>query len=811
MIDTNRSKPDYVDVAVPLPIQNTLTYAVPEWWSQLSQIGSRVLVPVARKKHIGIVVAAKSQPLPGVKIRSIEGVLDEQPILPLELVNLALFAAEYYLTPIGEVVRAMIPSELESDLRQKIWLTTAGAFVEAKNELEKSVLRVLREQGRVSLLALVNELQSIDVLDTVEDLRKSGRVASSRGKRRDRGYTTAVELVSIPMEALLNRCGRSSLGRDVIAFLRNLGRPARIDEVTAAVECSRSVVDRLLRVGVIRRFQQLSKLDLSHELLVPEEPRHLRLTAEQDSAAKNLVAAVRSDQYRGFMLQGVTGSGKTEVYFRVVEAVLAKGSSAILMVPEIALVPALASAARQRFGQVMAILHSGLSSTERHQEWKRIRDGEARVVLGPRSAVFAPVRDLGLIVVDEEQDSSYKQETSPRYQGRDLALMRGSQEQSVVVVVSATPSLESRLNTKVGKLASLQLTKRVGKGVLPDPILVDLKTQTGSRRPGDIVFSEPLLEAIENALRDRGQIILLRNRRGYAPTLLCRACGEDMRCADCGLPRTLHKRDRSLICHYCGSRRPIPEKCPACAESALEPIGAGTEKIEEQVAELFPDARVGVLDRDAVRRKGGAASILQSFGTGEIDILVGTQMVSKGHHFPNVSLAAVLLADTYLGFPDFRAVERTYSLLTQLSGRAGRGSRPGKVVIQTYHPNHYAIRAAIERDDAGFASEEMRFREVFHYPPFTRMIQIMVRHANRDVALDQITQMAKSIDQHRSGLGIRVSGPAPAPFEKLRGKWRFQMLLRGLSGNRLRQLVTELLPASSRCEIVVDVDPHDLL
>lgn len=811
MAELSTSQPVYIEVAVPVPIPSALTYSVPEHWQVLAQVGSRVLVPVGRKTYTGIIVA-KSSPAPvGVKIRSIQGVLDQVQALPEELVELALFVADYYLSPIGEVVRAMLPGEFDSALNHKIWLTTAGAFTEPSDELEEGLLTLLREQGRASILDVVNELRSHQAVELVQRLIAAGKIASSKGIRRQRGYAFAVELVSVPMRTLLERCGKSALGKDIVAYFQNLKRPALVDEVTGTVGCSKSVVDRLIRVGVLRRFQQLDKLELGHELLEAELLPDFELTDEQQTAVARLLTAARGERYQGFMLQGVTGAGKTEVYFRVAEEVISRGGSAIMMVPEIALVPALASMARQRFGPIMAILHSGLTASERRQEWTRIRSGEARIVLGPRSAVFAPVRNLGLIVVDEEQDPSYKQESSPRYQGRDLALMRGAREGAVVVLVSATPSMESRLNAELGKLAPLTLTKRVGGGSLPDPILVDLKTQQASRRPGDIVFSEPLVESMESALRDNGQIILLRNRRGYAPTLLCRACGEDMRCADCGLPRTLHKRERCLICHYCGSKLPTPESCPSCSETALEPIGAGTEKIEEVVMELFPEAKVGVLDRDSVRRRGGATSILRSFGSGEIDIMVGTQMVSKGHHFPNVSLAAVLLADTYLGFPDFRAVERTYSLLTQLAGRSGRGSKQGKVVIQTYHPNHYAIRAAVERDDAGFASEEMRFRKIFHYPPFTRMVQIMVRHSKRESALEEIARLAKQFDGHSLSSGIRVSGPAPAPFERLRGKWRFQMLLRGRSGKQIRRLLQEVIPSKSPCEIIVDVDPHDLL
>ena len=411
------------------------------------------------------------------------------------------------------------------------------------------------------------------------------------------------------------------------------------------------------------------------------------------------------------------------------------------------------------------MLHSNLGSAERRQEWERIRDGEAQVVIGPRSAVFAPARNLGLIVVDEEQDGAYKQDTRPRYSGRDLALVRAQTSTATALLVSATPSLETRLNVERGRYRELRLTARVGVGALPEAILVDLREEPGDRprRPGDVAFSRLLVQETENSLQHGEQVILLRNRRGYSPQLLCRACGENMACEDCGLPKSYHRREGRLICHYCGGHAPVPRVCPECGEDALQPIGAGTERVEEEVRKRFPEAAVDVLDRDTTRRVGGAAAVLERFRSGRTNILIGTQMISKGHHFPNVALAAVLTADSYLGFPDFRAAERSYALLTQLAGRAGRGERAGRFVIQTYHPDHYAIQAVLNQDDEAFASHEMRFRRTFHYPPFTRMVQLVVRDRNRDRGRARIEELAAAARRHELAAGVRFSGPAPAP------------------------------------------------
>ena len=387
--------------------------------------------------------------------------------------------------------------------------------------------------------------------------------------------------------------------------------------------------------------------------------------------------------------------------------------------------------------------------------------------------------------------------------------MRARTAGATALVVSATPSLETRRNVELAKLTQLTLTKRVGRG-LPTGILVDMREE-GPKRPGEVRFSERLREELATTLAAGDQAILLRNRRGFAPVLLCRACGEDMRCDDCGLPRTLHKRGHRLQCHYCGSQRPVPDICPECGERALEPIGAGTERVEERFAELFPGVTVDLLDRDTMRQSGGVAPVLERFAAGASQVLIGTQMVSKGHHFPGVALAAMLLADTYLGFPDFRAVERTYTLLTQLAGRAGRGDRPGKVVIQSYHPDHYAIQAALNNDDAAFAEAEMRFRRIFHYPPYTRMVQLLLRDTDRERGAASLNEIAGRLRGHPLARDMRILGPAPAPFERLRGRWRFQLLLRGPSGSHLRTLIREVVAQPSPPELMIDVDPYDLL
>jgi len=796
---------------VPVPLPGALTYEVPPAWRGIAVPGARVRVPVGKRRLVGVVVALRDEPPAAVEVRPLIEVLDPEPVLTPELLDLAAFTADYYLAPIGEVVRTMLPPDLEPWGAQRVRITDGGAMALATGD-EGRVLDVLREHGRLRIAELREKVGVDDLPALLERLREQGKVAVEGAERRAGArYRAAVELASGSAEEIDSRVGRSPQGRQVVEWLRALGRPATVEDVTQEIGCSPAVVRRLVKVGALRSFLEVQHLSLDGHLLGRGPAPPVTLRGDQDHAVARVTAALGEPGYQAFLLAGMTGSGKTEVYLRAARAALDAGRGVLLLLPEIALVPALARAVRERFGEQVAVLHSGLSGPERQQEWQRVRGGTARLVLGARSALFAPVADLALIVVDEEQDPSYKQDSVPRYNGRDLALVRARQAGAVAVLVSATPSLESRHNVDTGKLELLTLSHRVGQGELPRGILVDLRKEPGPKRPGEVFFSLRLREEIALALAAGEQVVLLRNRRGYAPLLLCRACGEDFRCDDCGLPRTWHRRAGRLLCHYCGQSSAVPRKCPRCDEAALEPVGAGTERVEERFAELFPEARVAVLDRDTAQRPGGAAAILDRLARGEAQVLIGTQMVSKGHHFPSIALAAVLAADSYLGFPDFRAVERTYTLLTQLAGRAGRGERAGRVVIQTFHPDHYAIRAALEHDDAAFAAEEMRFRKVFHYPPFTRMVHLLVRDQKRDRGWARVQELAERVTTHPLAAGVRVSGPAPAALERLRNQWRFQLLLRHPSGSVLRRLLAAALPEGADRDLTVDVDPYDLL
>lgn len=801
----------FVQVAVPLPLPTALTYSVPASQSVDARVGSRARVPVGKRHVVGVIIGRSTDPPDLDRVLPVEEILDQEPVLPQSLLSLATFINEYYFAPIGEVVRAMLPQKLPAWGDQKLRLTRRGAFAGHLAADEQAIVNLLFEQGALRPNAL-GGLSEGNWRAPLRRLQAKGFVSSESARGTGSRYRSAVELPEGDLDRQIEACGRSAKSRAVVEFLAALGRPATVLEVTRAAECGVGVVRALIKKEILRSFKQLERLSLQRHRLPEKKPASFELTAEQESAVSAVSAALGEERYACFLLQGLTSSGKTEVYLRAVDRTLELGRTAILMVPEISLVPALAAEARLRFGSDLAILHSGLSVSERAQEWERVRAGLARVVLGPRSAVLAPLSNLGLVVVDEEQDSSFKQDMTPRYHARDVALVRAKAAGAVAILASATPSLETRLNVERCKIGLLLLTRRVGGGALPRGILVDMRREEkAGRRPGELRFSVALRTELELALNAGEQVILLRNRRGYSPILLCRACGERLECDACGLPRTLHKRDRRLLCHYCGSTEPVPTSCPSCGEQALDPIGAGTERVEETFRQVFPGVAVEVLDRDASRRMGGVAAILERFSSGSTQVLVGTQMVAKGHHFPRVGLTAVLSADAYLGFPDFRAVEKTYALLTQLGGRGGRGSIPGRLVIQTYYPEHYAIQAALDHDDERFAREEMRFRRIFHYPPYTRMIQVLLRGKDRQRTVERVDAFAHRLYRHPLASETRISGPAPAPLERLKGYWRFQILVRQPSASRLRTLITESLTEKVSSDLVVDVDPQDLL
>jgi primosomal protein N' (replication factor Y) len=588
--------------------------------------------------------------------------------------------------------------------------------------------------------------------------------------------------------------------------------PLPLPQLAKLARVSRPLIERMIRLEKLKCWEEPAAVeeDLFDADYTP--PSNI-LNVDQERELAVIRGWLDAGVFKAGLLHGVTGSGKTEVYLNAVDSVLARSKTALILVPEIALTLWIGRLCRARFGVGVAVLHSALAEVERAREWWRVRRGEARVVVGTRSAVFAPVENLGLIVVDEEQESSYKQEETPRYHGRDVAVVRAKLEGAVVLLGSATPSLESFQNARSGKYHLLQLDSRVENRPLAPVEIVDLREDFKSTHSAGPI-SAKLGKAIAARLAQGTQSLILINRRGYSWSVLCRSCGVSVQCENCSISLTYHKQRQRLECHYCGFSRRVPESCPKCNSEHVYFFGAGSEQMEEKLREKFPDAKVARLDRDSVRTKHAYQQVLGDFARGEIDILVGTQMVAKGHDFQRVTLVGVISADSQLSLPDFRAAERTFQLLTQVAGRAGRGGLPGEVLVETYYPEHYAIQLAARQDYLTFFEKEVQFRRLLHYPPFTALASILVRDTKIENAIRWSRQLSSFLAPQESR-GVKVLGPAAAPLARLKREYRFQFLLKAPKRSQLTRAVSDLLAFSEEKEIpqkavLVDVDPLSL-
>jgi primosomal protein N' (replication factor Y) len=648
-------------------------------------------------------------------------------------------------------------------------------------------------------------------------LRKKWIVREDASDIRDASRTVKVAVlrdasVSAESEEPAKSVSKLNNNQQVILLALTVGGGrTRLEELNR-LSVPRTTLQTLVRRGLVEIIEEPADFAVSR--IAAKEPLGFVLNPSQQNALELVDAAVNANKFSVSLLHGVTGSGKTAVYLSAMQKVLAAGRAAILLVPEIGLTPAAAANLHRIFGEQVAILHSALSNDERAEQWHRIHKGDARIVVGTRSAVFAPVRDLALLVVDEEHDSSYKQEETPRYNARDVAVMRGKFSNAAVVLGSATPSLESFHNSQKGKYSLIELRDRVEDRPMPEVELVDLRQefqQTGE----DQIFSRRLLEELGQRLALGEQAIILLNRRGYSAVVLCRACGETVQCKNCAIAMTHHKGSPRLECHYCGYRLPVPHVCPKCSSEYIYFLGTGSEKVEDRLHDAFPQARIGRLDRDTVRGRHDFERVLNQLNTGEIDLLVGTQMVAKGHDIHGVTLVGVVGADFALGFPDFRAAERTFQLLTQVAGRAGRGTTPGKVILQTYYPEHYAIQFAQQHDFNGFAAKELQYRRWMHYPPFTAVANVLVRSDKLDLALRYSDEIGKWVEKTRLE-GVRIMGPAVAPIARLKRDYRYHFVLKAQSRERLNATLRALLKHTTdlnipRTNVIVDVDALSLL
>jgi primosomal protein N' (replication factor Y) len=744
------------DVALPVPLARTFTYAVPDGLAAGAIPGARVVCSFGARRLVGVVLAAREgEPPPRAK--AITRVVDLEPAIPEDLLAFLRDLAAYYLAPIGEVVRLALPPVERATARE---LSDPTLFSDARGVAVRSVQWVV-------------PTSRVEVVGTLR-----GQAAAVLGHVR-------------------------AVGAEPIARLERQWGNAR------------AAVKKLEDLGLIALDERPAATDPFFAEPAPRDAPH-QATPAQTAAIDSIVARLREARPGTLLLHGVTGSGKTEVYLRAIAAARSNGRGAIVLVPEIALTPQLVARFRARFGDNVAVLHSGLTPRERHAMWWRLRGGETDVAIGARSALFAPVRALGLIVVDEEHDSSFKQEEGVRYHARDMAIWRAHRVGGVCVLGSATPSLESEQLVRKGRATKLRLPDRARAQPLPRVDLVDLR-RIGSSAMGDKRISIPLYRAIEDALGAREQVILFLNRRGFAPSVRCEGCGRIATCGDCSVALTFHKRGGEVVrCHYCDFQAPLSSRCPTCGAEALVLEGIGTEKLEETLVAAFPQARVARLDRDVASGRK-VEKLLAKMRAREIDILVGTQMVTKGHDLPNVTLVGVVNADAALSIPDFRASERTFQLLVQVAGRAGRGERPGRVIVQTWDPENPAIALAARHDVDAFLERELSDRRELGYPPFTRAALVRVdaaMEAEAREACSRLARVALESEGVRSG-HVLVQGPAPAPIARIRNRWRFRVMLRAADRARLREvlcLVDDARASLARgVRAAIDVDPVQLL
>jgi primosomal protein N' (replication factor Y) len=796
----------YAVVALGMRLEQHFTYSIPEEMAGWVVAGARVLVPFGPRTVTGYVVSTADDCAYAGKVRPITEVLDRTPTFNAELLRFLAWTAEYYHIPLGELMRKAIPPSLHASEKTRVRITEAG----------RDALPALPPpQPLLELLARVREASLARALATESDSRVKALLEEGLIERLTRietggtqgGFETVVRIV----DAAAAPGGQRQ--KEVVDLLRTRG-DLTLTDLKAACPAAPRVVSDLAKKGIVQTEKVRVYRQVKSVMLAPPAPE--RLTGQQEAAIETIAAAAAAGGNRSFLLYGVTGSGKTEVYMRAIDRVLASGRTALVLVPEIALTPQLMARFQARFQQRVAILHSALTPRDRLDQWGLVARGSLPIVLGARSAIFAPLSNIGLIVVDEEHEPSYKQDERPFYNARDLALVRGKLADCPVVLGSATPSLESFHNVSAGKMTRIDMPSRVTPRPLPDVSLVDLRK--AGFQDSHRVFSKPLADALQENLSARGQSILFLNRKGFASFLLCTVCGAVPTCPHCAVSLTYYKRAAALRCHYCEHGTPVPEVCPACTRGALKQVGSGTERIVEALTEIVPDARVEQVD-STVGATGRLPAILEKFRTGQIDILVGTQIITKGHDFPGVTLVGVLLADLGLCFPDFRAAERTFQLLTQVAGRSGRGDRPGRVLVQTYLPGHYALLHAQRHDFPAFAREELAARRMRRFPPFSCLSLVRLRGKQLPVVQEFATGLARVFEKVVDARArIDVMGPTPAPLSLVNDTFRLQVLVRAPSRPAMQAFLTAAIPAAreqlgkqAAVSWDVDVDPINLM
>ncbi|UCD11152.1 MAG: primosomal protein N' [Nitrospinaceae bacterium] len=817
--------PLYAEVVFNLPLKGPFTYRIPEALRPLVRVGARVFVPFGRRKITGYVVSLGENAPEGVSLKAIDDLPDAAPVVSPEILSLTRWIADYYHASWGEAIKAALPAGLDDESQDLLSITETGLLaLEEGNlkEVEFLLLETTRTVGALSARQLERRLKKKFRAQTLAHLKQAGWLASdTRIKRSTVGYR-------------YERVARlTAAGSEESTAHPLLKRSPKQMELHGHLLAGAQAVSSLASLcptapQVLKKMEEKGLVEFSREKFerrAPSPPRTRaaadvppRLTADQQRVHDELTRSIDRSEYATFLLFGVTGSGKTEIYMRCIQRALEMGKTAIMMVPEISLTPQTVSRFQNRFGDRVAILHSGLTARERFLEWDKVQKEQVSIVVGARSSIFAPFKNPGVIVIDEEHDTSYKQDISPRYHARDTAIVRARNENAVVILGSATPSMESLHNAETGKYRLLSLNQRVGERLLPVVRVVDMNKEKDDNKNFSIL-SGTLRSAIRERLNRSEQSFLFLNRRGTAHYVFCNECGFVFDCPRCSVTLTFHGRESVLCCHYCGHQSRLPGSCADCGGEVIRFTGFGTEKLEEMVLRLFPSARVCRLDRDTTRGRSAFETMHKLMHSREIDILIGTQMITKGHDFPRVTLVGVVNADLSLNIPDFRASERSFQLLTQVAGRAGRGEVPGQVIVQTQNPGHYVFDFVRDHDMDGFFRRELAFRKKLNYPPFTRMAAIEVESENERLGQDTLHKMKTALRELAVSRGdIEILGPSRAALYRIKNRFRWHIILRSHRWSSLSEVVRRFsdgpmtrLARADKVKISLDMDPVNLL
>ncbi len=812
MIDT-----PYISVAVALPVPKAYTYGVPVHFQNACSPGVRVLVPFGKKRVTGYILSGQ-EACHGITIKNILDVLDDHPLFPESEISFFKWIADYYLHPLGEVIRTALPSGLESHDESCLFVTEKGRSALNDKRLtpgEEDVIEFVQKRDLTTLKQFFKASRNPSAHALVRRMEKQDLITISYVLKKDGATTRTEKFILFHQDPAPDL--RISKKREKLLMLVKQKKEISLTALKAAVPTAPNLIKPLAAADLIRVIQRQVFRDPLGDPVEPDTPPNL--TIEQAAVVEQVQN--RADKgFSAYLLTGITGSGKTECYMRLVLDVIEKGKKAIVLVPEIALISQTERRFRARFGKRVAVIHSSLSRGELLDQWRKISLDKADIVIGARSAVFAPFENIGIIVVDEEHDTSYKQETGLRYNARDLAVVRGKFSQCPVLLGSATPSLQSYQNVVQKRFKELKLESRINRNPLPEITLVDLKKYKDGR-PGHRIITPELSKAIRQCLDKGDQALIFLNRRGFATFPVCRDCGKTLTCRFCDITMTLHKGHNQYRCHLCGDGRPVNTHCPVCKSSKIRQLGFGTEKVESMLKERFPDARIVRMDQDSTSKKGAVIKILKSIRNRTVDIVVGTQMLAKGHDFPSITLVGVICADLSLSLPDFRAGERTFQLLAQVAGRAGRGETPGKVIMQTYNPDHFIIEASRKQDFQEFFQNEAPFRKALMYPPFSRMTQLKISGNTAGKArayAEAVAEILRDLLQKEGKLkeNVQILGPAEAPIQKISSKFRWQILVKSPSSALVNRLVKSTLEhpgtkPKSGMSFSVDVDPYFLM